>query len=165
MWQHQRWKHQRLRIPKASASKQKLSPSAPQCDSLLPTMQHPEIASMSLYLAAPLRTRVAIHEAIAASLGADWRTIETTDVDVVRAAPSEWKAVELEGHYAALATPGKASGPGLLHVPTGIAFRVIPGGEFLMGMSDEEAEVLLGRKLEQPRGTGSLGTSFTSAHG
>jgi formylglycine-generating enzyme required for sulfatase activity len=82
-------------------------------------------------------------DALAAALGAGWRAVSTTEVEVARAHWSAWTAPSLEDHYAALATPAAHGGPGLLHEPSGVVFRVIPGGTFTMGLSDEEAAVLL----------------------
>jgi formylglycine-generating enzyme required for sulfatase activity len=103
----------------------------------------PELSSMTAWRAAPPDRVAAVHDAIAAALGPDWRAVITTGVEVARAHWREWKATDLEDHYAALATPHAHAGPGLLHEPTGIVFRVIPGGTTTIGLSDEEAAVLL----------------------
>lgn len=103
----------------------------------------PELWSMSSWLTAPPERLVAIHEAIASYFGAGWRVVSTSAEVVDRAPYPEWTAADLTSHYAALARPGAATGLGLLHEPTGVVFRAVPGGELLMGLSDEEADVLL----------------------
>jgi hypothetical protein len=102
----------------------------------------PELASLPAWLAAPAERKAAMIDAIAAALGDDWKPIATTEITPERAHYSEWKAADLEDHYAALATPGQPTGAGLVHLPTGVVFRVIPGATFRMGLSgDEEAAI------------------------
>lgn len=81
-------------------------------------------------------------KAIARSLGPGWREIETVPLEIERAAPSEWDAQDLEHHHAALAIPMRGGGAAILHEPTRIVFRVIPGGEAAIGMTDTNAEAL-----------------------
>src|SRR5690349_9479625 len=105
----------------------------------------PELASIPAWLATPAGRVAAIHDELAASLGPAWRAVaSTTAIEVARAHWSEWTAADLLDRYAALGTPERHAGPGLLHEPSGIVLRVIPGGELAMGMSDEETELLLG---------------------
>ncbi len=104
----------------------------------------PELWSMSAWLAAPPERLAAIHDGMAAYLGAGWRPVSTAAESPPRAPYPHWKAADLDAHYAALGKPGSASGLGLLHEPTGVVYRAVPGGELRMGMSEEEADALLG---------------------
>jgi hypothetical protein len=107
----------------------------------------PELSSMSAWLTAPSTRIAAVHDALAAGLGPEWRAVVTQGVEVERAHWSEWAAADLEDHYAALGRPGSHRGPGLQHAPTGIVFRVIPGGSFSMGLSDGERAYLFSEEV------------------
>ncbi|HEU4407190.1 MAG TPA: SUMF1/EgtB/PvdO family nonheme iron enzyme [Polyangiaceae bacterium] len=116
----------------------------------------PELWSMSSWLAAPPERLAAIHDAMASYLGAGWRVVSTLAAPPERAPYEQWGAGDLESHYAALARPGAAGGLGLLHEPTGVVFRVVPGGELTMGMSEEEEATLLGEAARAGDGAGEL---------
>jgi formylglycine-generating enzyme required for sulfatase activity len=102
----------------------------------------PELSSVTAWRASsPERVAEVLH-ALAASLGEGWRATSTEAVEVTRRHWSTWGAHELEDHYAALATPGSHGGPGIVHAPSGVVFRVIPGGVFSMGFSEAELATL-----------------------
>ena len=111
---------------------------------------------MSAWLAAPPSSLAAVHGDLAARLGEGWRPVWSAAEAVARAPYQQWAAADLDGHYAALARAGRAEGPGLLHEPTGVLFRVVPGGEFVMGLSDEETAMLLGDEARAADQDGEL---------
>ena len=98
---------------------------------------------MAGWLEATMERRTQVLDEIAASLGDAWRGSASIEIEVKRAHHSEWTAEDLVDHYAALATPGSAAVPGLLYVPAQIQFLVVPGGELVMGASDDIERLLL----------------------
>lgn len=98
--------------------------------------------SMSAWFETSQEKAWKILESIGEGLSPEFQVTRTVGRDVVRQAPQDWKAEDLQGHYSALAVPNQSAGLALQHVPSGIEFRVVPGGTLRMGLSDEEVEAL-----------------------
>jgi hypothetical protein len=101
--------------------------------------EFPELTDLHAWLAAPDERRRAVTEAVAAALGPGYLFKEAPPPKrPKRAPPKEWAAADLDKHYAALATPVRASRYRVVHEATGAPLQIIPGGSFAMGLSDEE---------------------------
>lgn len=112
-------------------------------DKALSPASHPELFDHRAWLAAPDSRRRAIATAVVEALGEGYAlSDDAPPAPPVREAPSEWKAVDLEAHYAALARPTRDAAWRIVHVPTGTPLQIIAGGRFRMGLSNEEEAYL-----------------------
>ncbi len=115
------------------------SPPAMNSRQALDPALYPELLDYHIWLGADLVRRLHIANAVAASLGEEFRVDDTPpEQGKEREDPAEWSDEELDGHYDDLGSAVRTAPFRILHQKTGIPFQIVPGGSYLMGYSEDE---------------------------